>query len=400
MRPRQLTFTASAQPAAISSNTTTLLAHPPAAAAQPSAQPPLLMPASLPMQQQTALAAVPEPVHGLDHSDSPAQANAAAAPASVNLTAAESVPRQTSQAFADTLAAQQDAISQVAGVVEQQQGAWHEALSAPGVALQQAAGGSGQLPSADVPASGQLPLAAVPASEQPPSAALAVSGHVSDSPPSLAWPGAAATAPAPDRQQSLSAAPPARQASGAVPPLSRKVSAVAQLPSRQPSAVASTVTRQGSLSAPAPSRQPSITLRPPSRQGSAAPVTPTSLPDQAVGTSPNQGLEQPLLPTLLAESTRQHSCLNLTQPSDAAPSLPLSSTGAPLSVQAGGQQHEAGQQGQHAEHVVPSVQDILQMWAPVPKPASKGTPRCSTLVLAFKTCDLGMITRLYISCLS
>ena len=370
LRPRQLTFTASTQPAVNnSSNTSVLLTHSPLAAVQPSPQPPSLMPASRPMQQQAAPAVAPHSAHGLHHSDSTAQASAADAPARVALTAAQSLPSKTSHPLADVFAAQQGAAEQATGPLGQQQGAWQEALSAPGAALQQAADFPGRLPSADAPASGQL----------------------SDSPPSLAWPGAAATAGDPHRQQSLPAAPPSRHTSGAVP-----------LPSRQPSAVASTVIKQRSVLAPGPSRQASMALRPPSRQDSAAHVThPHPVPDQAAVNSRDQGLEQAwaaLLPTLLAQSTRQHNCLTPAQPSDATPAVSLDVTDTHLPVQAGSQQQEAAQQRQHEQRIVPSVQDILQMWAPLPKPASTGTTHCSAPVQTSKTCNSGMITR--IPCLS
>ena len=189
--------------------------------------------------------------------------------------------------------------------------------------------------------------------------------------PSLSWQGPATAAAAPSRQNSapapllsrqpsvarqlpsrqLSAAVqlPSRQTSAAVPPLSRQPSAVGQPPSRQTSAVAAPHSRQSSGMPLPVSKQSSAVIAPPptlSRQPSTS-----AEPHQAAGPSPRQGLEQAwaaLLPSLLAEANRQHG--------DAAAAVPAAAR-----LPAGSQSRA------DAAAPVQTVGDILKMWAPLPK---------------------------------
>ena len=204
--------------------------------------------------------------------------------------------------------------------------------------------------------------------------------------PSLSWP------QAPFRQSSALPAPASRQSSGLPPPLpvSRQNSgmpplpAVVTVPSRQASAVATAPVQQqsGALSRQ-PSQQQSISLsrqasiapHTASRQGSGMPLplsrqpsapteaagrsTEAEEPGQAVPKGPGLGLEQAwadLLPSLLAEASRQHSSGSAVLPSAAVLPATLQPPAASTNPQ--------------------TVQDVLDMWAPVTKPmgAGKMTP--------------------------
>ena len=205
--------------------------------------------------------------------------------------------------------------------------------------------------------------------------------------PSLSWPGPATAAAAPSRQNSAAAPllsrqpsdavqPPSRQVSAAPQPPSRQLSAAVQLPSRQASAAVPPLSPQPSAVGQPPSRQASAMAAPPSRQSSGVPlplskqssaVVPplpalsrqpsTSVqPHQVAGPSPRQGLEQAwaaLLPSLLAEANRQGGDVAAAMP--AAAKLP------------------AGSQSR-ADAAVPvqTVGDILKMWAPLPKATTAG----------------------------
>ncbi len=194
--------------------------------------------------------------------------------------------------------------------------------------------------------------------------------------PSLSWPGPATAAAIPSRQNS--APPPllSRQPSTAVQPPSRQLSAAVQLPSRQASAAVPLLSRQPSAVGQRPSQQTSAVAAPHSRQSSGVPLPlskqssavvppPPTLsrqpstsaePHQAAGPSPRQGLEQAwaaLLPSLLAEANRQGGDIAAAVP--AAARLP------------------AGSQSR-AEAAAPlqTVDDILKMWAPLPKAMTAG----------------------------
>lgn len=338
LRPRQLTFVASAQP---DSSSRASFPHPqlPVAAAAPANA----LPASMQAQEQSAVA-VPAAAQGsvlgfsqtLNHQQS-LPVSIAAGPGFGD---SQSLPTQPSQPLADASLAQQSvSVAPNIGIEQQQQQvsvAYSEALQQAGVESQQA----------------------------PSASAEAGSTELSESPPSLAWPGAVAAPLEPIRQQSILSAVPSRQASGAVLPLSRQLSAVAPVVSGQPSAVVQVLSRQATAqqlpsgespaaaqvpsrqsSAMGPSRQASTAATPPTRQTSAVPASqPASLPAQAAAGSPGQGL----------------------------------------------QQH--AQQDPHTQGVAPSVRDILQMWAPVPKPPSTGTlirfsiPKCMQLFAWVESC--------------
>ncbi len=194
--------------------------------------------------------------------------------------------------------------------------------------------------------------------------------------PSLSWPGPATAAAAPSRQNSaaapllsrqpsaamqppsrqLSAAvqPPSRQASAAVPPPSRQPSAVGQPPSRQTSAVAAPHSRQSS-GLPLPLSKQSSAVVPPPPTVSRQPST-SAEPHQAAEPSPRQGLEQvwaALLPSLLAEANRQGG--------DATAAVPAAAR-----LLAGSQTRA------DAAAPVQTVGDILKMWAPLPKAMTAG----------------------------
>ena len=128
---------------------------------------------------------------------------------------------------------------------------------------------------------------------------------LTDVAPSLSWPGAATAEAVPSRQNSAGPMPPSRQPSAVVQPPSRQPSAVVQAPSRQGSRMPPPLSKQASDVAPA---QPVAPL-PLSRQhsGSSARVA-SAEPHQAAASSPRQGLEQAwaaLLPSLLAEANKQ-----------------------------------------------------------------------------------------------
>ena len=194
--------------------------------------------------------------------------------------------------------------------------------------------------------------------------------------PSLSWPGPATAAAAPSRQNSAPAPLLSRQPSAAVQPPSRQLSAAVQLPSRQASAAVSPLSPQPSAVGQPPSRQTSAVAAPHSRQSSGVPQPlskqssavvplPPSLsrqpstsaePHQAAGPSPRQGLEQAwaaLLPSLLAETNRPGGAVAATVPTAAR--LP-----------AGSQSRAA------AAAPVQTVGDILKMWAPLPKAMTAG----------------------------
>lgn len=359
----------------------------PPAGDQSQAQSPLLLPAPVYATQGQLPGAAPvSSVIGYSQT-ADQQSMPIGTATSIGFMPAHVLSQQLSQPPADVASAQQDALEQLGSHTEQQQGLLQDRQSAHNAVLQQGA-----------------------------AAAAADSGQqLTDSPPSLAWPGGAASTCEPDRQQSLSASVPSRQASATMPPVStqasavapllsrqpsagapvlsqqaaaevlptpsRQTSAVAQVPSRQQSAVASALIKQGSAVVPLPSRQGSATVTPPTRQPSAMPVEhATSMPDQAAANSPSQGLEQAwaaLLPSLLAESNKRQAG------SGAAHTLPTDLADVLLPVHGQRQQHDVQQQQDpalqrngsgHGGHAMPSVQDILQTWAPVPKPPSTGTP--------------------------
>ena len=194
--------------------------------------------------------------------------------------------------------------------------------------------------------------------------------------PSLSWPGPATAAAAPSRQNSAAAPLLSRQPSAAVRPPSRQLSSAVQLPSRQASAAVPPLSWQPSAVGLPPSRQTSAVAAPHSRQSSGMPLPlskqssavvppPPTLsrqpstsaePHQAAGPSPRQGLEQAwaaLLPSLLAEANRQGGDVAAAVP--AAARLPAGS-----------------QSRAEAAAPVQTIGDILKLWAPVPKAMTAG----------------------------
>ncbi|DBA81543.1 TPA: hypothetical protein ACH3X1_007317 [Trebouxia sp. C0004] len=190
---------------------------------------------------------------------------------------------------------------------------------------------------------------------EPATAAAAPSTQNSAAAPLLSRQPSAAMQP-PSRQLSAAIQPPSRQASATVPPSLHEPSAVGQPPSRQTSAVAAPHSRQSS-GMPLPLSKQSSAVVPPPPTLSRQPPT-SAEPHQAAGPGPRQGLEQAwaaLLPSLLAEATRQGGDATAAVP--AAARLP------------------AGSQTR-ADAAVPvqTVGDILKMWAPLPKAMTAGGP--------------------------
>ena len=166
---------------------------------------------------------------------------------------------------------------------------------------------------------------------------------------------------APSRQGSAALPGPFKQPSGTVSNASRQASAVARLLSKQPSAAAQMAPYDLPGLPQQQSRQNSAVASdmPLSRQLPAAVQDKASTePDQAAGNSPQRGIEQAwaaLLPTLLAEVNRQ-------QHDSAAASGPAASDLASEDLQQASSGSDAAQ----------TVMDILKTWAPVPKSMSTG----------------------------
>ena len=201
--------------------------------------------------------------------------------------------------------------------------------------------------------------------------------------PSLSWPAAAA----PSRQSSGLPPPLSQQQSGAVPPFPQQLSAVVTEPIKQTSAVAATAeaaplqqnsgvlsrqnsqqqqsvpfSRQASRSCKSASRQGSGVQLPLSQQASAAAPgaaqhsAAAGTPQQTAANGPGQGLERAwaaLLPSLLASASQQHYAAELnTLPSAALPTMV--------------------QQGINEDAKQQTVGDILKMWAPIAGPTAAG----------------------------
>ena len=202
--------------------------------------------------------------------------------------------------------------------------------------------------------------------------------------PSLSWPGPATAVAAPSRQNSAGASVLSKQPSAVAQPASRQLSAVVCPPSRQGSAAAPPLVAQPSAVVPPPSRQASAVAAGASSQSSGLPLpvsrqssgvvpnpSPPALsrqpsasatqsavaqPRQTAASDPRQGLEQAwaaLLPSLLAEANRQGHDSAAAVPVTA--DLPAASRAAP-----------------EAAAPVQTVGDILRMWAPVPEAMPAG----------------------------
>ena len=202
--------------------------------------------------------------------------------------------------------------------------------------------------------------------------------------PSLSWPGPATAVATPSRQNSAGASVLTKQPSVAAQPASRQLSAVVCPPSRQGSAAAPPLVAQPSAVVPPPSRQASAVAAGASRQSSGQPLpvsrqssgvipkpSPPALsrqpsasatksavaqPNQKSVPGPRQGLEQAwaaLLPSLLAEANRQGH--------DSAAAVPVA---ADLPA--------TSQTVSEAAAPVQTVGDILKMWAPVPQAMPAG----------------------------
>lgn len=205
--------------------------------------------------------------------------------------------------------------------------------------------------------------------------------------PSLSWPAAAAAVPS--RQSSGLPLPLSRQQSDMPPLLARQPSAVVRVPVRQTSAVAAAAaaaapSRQnsGAMSRQSSQQQQPVPLSsqvsrshhsasrrgsgmqlPLSRQASAvateaAQHSATAVqrePEQAAAAGPGQGLEQAwaaLLPSLLASASQQCSGELAMLPSAALPTVV--------------------QQAGNAEAKQQTIGDILKMWAPIARPTAAG----------------------------
>lgn len=251
----------------------------------------------------------------------------------------------------------------------------HDAVSAPAMALQ-----SGQTPNGPRPQASLMPADPVSVvMTQAVYSELQTGQQLTEVAPSLSWPAAA-----PSRHSSGLPLPLSQQQSNAPPPLAQQSSAVVRGPVRQTSAVATAaapsrqnsstlsdsqqqqplplpLSRQASRSQPSASRQGSGLQLPLSRQASAAATNAARQsaeaeePEQAAGSGPRQGLEQAwaaLLPSLLAGALKQQSGEAAMHPSALLPAV-LQQPG----------RSDAEQQ---------SVGDILKTWAPIARPMAAG----------------------------
>lgn len=183
--------------------------------------------------------------------------------------------------------------------------------------------------------------------------------------PSLSWPAAPSTGGLSRQQSARMPPPPARQPSA----VAREPSAVpaAAVPSRQNS---STLSRQNSQQQPLPvSSQAPRSHQSASREGSTVQLSLSRQASEAAGHSARaeelgagpeggsgRGLEQAwaaLLPSLLAEASKQHSGGDVAVPPSALLPAMLQQQGSTDAKQ-------------------PAVGDILKLWAPVARPAAAG----------------------------
>ena len=255
----------------------------------------------------------------------------------------------------------------------------HDSMSAPAMGSQSVQTASGVQGQGSLLPVGQSSMpASMAITEAAATAELQTGQQLTEVAPSLSWPGA-----------------PSRQSSGLPPPLSRQHSDLPPLPARQLSAVvrqtsavaaavapsrqnSSALSRQNSQQQPPPlsrqvsrthqsaSRQGSGVQLPLSRQASAAAAEEEAArhsaeaeePKKAAVCGPGQGLEQAwaaLLPSLLAGASKQHSGASefSVGPSALLPAMP--------------------QQVGNADPKQQTVGDLLKMWAPLSRPAAAGT---------------------------